>query len=317
MYDELRQICDTPGIFLRHEAIALGYTDEHLARAVRRGVLTRVRHGSYFFRERWDPLPGDQRHIVRAMAARRTSRTNLVFSHVTAVVLHGAPTWELPLDMVHVTRTDRRGGRSEAGLVQHRGLLVPRDIVELDSLSVTSPTRTALDVTRMVDVEHSLVVVDHFLHAGATTKADLREGAEAMRLWKDTLTTDLVIRLANPRCESVGESRTSYKLWRHGVPSPTTGYEIRDSAGRLMARLDFAWPELGVFLEFDGKEKYLKYLRPGEKPLDAILREKKREERICGLTGWRCIRITWADLYQPEQMIARIKSALAGGPIHV
>jgi hypothetical protein len=253
MYDELRSICDKDGIFLRWEAIALGYTDAHLARAVRHKVLARIRHGSYIHRDRWDPLSDNERHAVRAMAVLRTSKTHVVFSHTTAVVLHDAPIWELPLDTVHLTRTDRRGGRSEAGLAQHRGLLLPHEMVEIGSLSVTSATRTALDVTRIADVEHSLVVMNYFLHNGATTKPELRKGAEAMRLWKDTLTTDLVIRLANSRCESVAESRTAYMMWRRGVPAPKTAYEIRDSSGQLVARVDFAWPELGVFLEFDAR----------------------------------------------------------------
>ena len=85
--------------------------------------------------------------------------------------------WELPLGNVHLTRTDRKGGRSEAGLVQHRGLLLSTDIVEMDGRNVTSPTRTALDLTTILDVEHSLPVFDHFLHAGATTKSQLRGGA--------------------------------------------------------------------------------------------------------------------------------------------
>jgi hypothetical protein len=317
MYDELRSLRDKHGIFLRREAIALGYTDVHLARAVRHGSIVRLRHGTYMFKDEWEPLSHNERHAVVAMAVLRTAKTKLVFSHGTAVVLHEAPTWELPLDNVQVTRTDRKGGRTEAGLAQHRGLLLPPDIENKDGYRLTTPTRTALDVTTIVDVEHSLPVLDFFLHAGLTTKRDLRKGAEAMRFWRDTLGTDLAVRLANPRCESVGESRTSYMLWLYGVPAPKTGHEVFDSSGHLIARLDFAWPELGVFLEFDGKEKYAKYLRPGETVVDAVLREKKREERICRLTGWRCIRITWANLFRPEQTTAYIKSVLAGGPVHV
>ncbi|KQW47543.1 hypothetical protein ASC77_13915 [Nocardioides sp. Root1257] len=67
-----------------------------------------------------------------------------------------------------------------------------------------------------------------------------------------------------------------------------------------------------MFLEFDGKEKYLRHRRPGESVVDAVLREKRREERICGITGWRCIRITWADLFEPERTAARIRATLAG-----
>ena len=41
---------------------------------------------------------------------------------------------------------------------------------------------------------------------------------------------------------------------------PMPQYEVFDQLGHLLGRVDFAWPELGVFVEFDGKEKYLKYL---------------------------------------------------------
>jgi hypothetical protein len=317
MYDELKAICDKHGVFLRRDAIALGYTDKDLARAVRIGVLVKVRHGSYAFRDSWEQLTTNKQHAVRAMAVLRTAKADVVLSHTTALVLHGAPTWELPLDDVHLTRLDRKSGRREAGLAQHRGRLLPDDVVDVDGTRVTSPARSALDLSTMVDVEHCLPVFDHFLHAGVTTKPELRRGAMAMKLWSGTLHTDLVIALANPRCESVGESRTSHLFWRHGIPAPKTGYEFYDEVGNLLFRVDFAWPELGVFLEFDGKEKYLKYRKKGESVVDAVLREKKREEWICRLTGWRCIRIVWADLYTPARTATHIKSVLVGGPVHV
>jgi len=51
----------------------------------------------------------------------------------------------------------------------------------------------------------------------------------------------------------------------------------------------------------------------GEKKEDA---EKKREELICGLTGWRCIRVTWGDLHRSHATVSYIRSVLAGGPVH-
>jgi hypothetical protein len=44
---------------------------------------------------------------------------------------------------------------------------------------------------------------------------------------------------------------------------------------------------------------------------DAVLREKRREERVCEITGWKCIRIIWADLYDPERTAARIRAVMA------
>ena len=30
------------------------------------------------------------------------------------------------------------------------------------------------------------------------------------------------------------------------------------------------------------------------------MREKARDELVCLLTGWTCLRISWADLFRPE-----------------
>ena len=87
---------------------------------------------------------------------------------------------------------------------------------------------------------------------------------------------------------------------------------IRDEQGREFARVDFAWEKLGCFLEFDGKVKYLALRRDGETLEEFLLREKRREEKICLLTGWVCIRITWADLENPERLARRIRALLAG-----
>ena len=42
-----------------------------------------------------------------------------------------------------------------------------------------------------------------------------------------------------------------------------------------------------------------------------LLREKRREEQICALTGWVCIRITWEDLARPRLLARRIRRLLA------
>ena len=126
----------------------------------------------------------------------------------------------------------------------------------------------------------------------------------------DSLTTDLVLRLARREAESVGETRVRYACWREGLPSPRLQVPILDARGRVVARVDMAWPEYGVFLEFDGLVKYATLLRPGETTSDAVVREKHREDLIRELTGWTCIRVTWADLADPARLAARIRAAL-------
>jgi hypothetical protein len=79
----------------------------------------------------------------------------------------------------------------------------------------------------------------------------------------------------------------------------------------VVGRTDFALPKAGVFFEFQGREKYRRYRREGETLEEFLMREKRRIEVICQLTGWVCIPITWADLEHPQRTAARIRRILA------
>ena len=308
--NELTPIDTVASVFLRGEALAAGYRQREITQLVRAGEWHRLRRGAYVAGAVWDQADESHRHMLLACAVLKQARTELVLSHVSALPAFGAPMWNFRLDTVHVTRPDQRAGRHEAGVQQHQGRLLPGDVITVAGLEVTHPTRTALDITTVGDTEASLCVVNHLLHAGVTTLDDLAKRYELMNRNPYTLRTDLILRLADPRIESVAESRTFFMCWRHGLPAPEPQYVVRDAAGREVARLDFAWPEYGVWLEFDGKEKYIKHLREGETTTAAVLREKRREDRVRELTGWRCIRITWADLMNPAGTVARIRALL-------
>jgi hypothetical protein len=297
-------------VTLRREYIAVGYTDRALANLVRDGVLARARRGAYVAGPVWESLSTEGRHSVTARAVVQQAKTEVVLSHTTGLLEYDVPIWDLDLRDTHVTRRDGKVGRQEAGVRQHKGSIGPGDVIVRNGVKAMSPTRLGLEVTTVTDLEHSLVVVNHLLHVGHTTLEALAERYRTMSQWPNTLITDLVLRLANPKIESVGESRTFYLCYSQSLPMPEPQYEVKDAMGRVIARVDFAWPELGVFLEFDGKVKYEKLLRDGERASDVVVREKEREGLICRVTGWRCIRITWADLERPERTAARIRAEL-------
>lgn len=303
------------GLLMREDALAAGCDDQDLRAAVRAKVLHRELPGIYVDRDRWLGLDETGRYKLVVRGVMRKSRSEVVASHLSAVVLHAGPTWELPLAEVHLTRPDGRAARRQLRRVTHRGRLHPSDVTEKDGLAVTSPARTCLDLTSVVDTVHALPVLDDFLHRHLTTKEELEKTRLRMEQWPGTLTSDVCIRLADGRRENVAESRTFHMMYVGGVATSVAQHPIRLPGGREV-RLDFAWPELGVWLEFDGREKYLKHRRPGESVVDAVLREKRREEAIARATGWRCIRITWADLQRPQSTVAMIKAVLAGAAVH-
>jgi hypothetical protein len=301
-------------VWLRSDLKSAGHSDRDISLLVGQGVLRRLRRGAYADAATFDAADAAGRHRLLAQAVVMQAKTEVVVSHTSAVCFHEGPTWGLPMDEVHISRLDGRAGRAAAGVRQHHRPVLPEDVVVRDGIEVMSATRTALEVTTCASTEVSLVVVDDLLHRGLTTKADLEKRYASMVHDPFTLKTDLVLRLSDPRPESVGEVRTVFMCYRGGVPAPTPQYKVREPSGDVVARLDFAWPHLGVWLEFDGREKYLKYRREGESAVDAVVREKERESMIAELTGWRCIRITWADLARPEATVARILAMLGVSP---
>jgi hypothetical protein len=301
-------------ISLRKELLAAGLHDREIARLVADGTLHRVRYGAYVAGAAWQQCDEAGRHGLVARAVLKSAKTDVVLSHLSALIEWEVPLWDQPLEVVHVTRVDQRAGRREAGVLQHLGELRDGDIERLNGIDVTSPARTALDSLFLMDAEHGLTVVNDLIHRELTTPEELEKGRQFMERWPGSLTHDLVLRLADGRCGgSVGEGRTLWLCFQQGLPAPEPQYAVHDESGRPYAYLDFAWPELDVFLEFDGRIKYQELLRADESATDAVLREKKREETICRLTGWRCIRITWADLYRPERTASLIREAFAAG----
>ncbi|HEV2796695.1 MAG TPA: hypothetical protein VGV65_03675 [Nocardioides sp.] len=297
---------------LRRQLIADGMTDTQIATLVRAKVLKRVRYGAFVDHAVWDALDPEDRHRVLARAVLATAHTSTALTHASSIIERRIPLWGFPLDVVHTTRiAPERAGRRKADWVPHRGLLREDDLEELNGVIVSSAARAAFELTTISDVERSLVAVNRLLHAGAMTVGELAEQVECHQRWPGSLTSDLVLRLADHRLESVGEDRFSFLAYKHGLPRPEPQVEIFDEHGLSVARVDFAWPDLGVFVEFDGRAKYARYRRDGETLEEFLMREKAREELVCLLTGWTCIRVSWADLAAPGKLATRIRAVIA------
>ena len=62
------------------------------------------------------------------------------------------------------------------------------------------------------------------------------------------------------------------------------------------------------FLEFDGRIKYGRLLKPGQDAGDAVRAEKRREDAIRD-EDWGVVRWVWADLARPDQLAGRVRRA--------
>lgn len=309
--EHLRTVCADKGVFLRSEALAAGYDDKSLARLRRTGELHRVSHGAYTYGDIWAAADARARHRLLARAAYRAARSDVAISHSSGILEHTDKFWGLDLERPHLTRLDGHSGRRGRGVRPHRGKLVDGDVVRVDGFRTMAPARACIELTTVAGVESSLVSINAILSTALCTITDLWARYKTMDHWPSTLTTDLILRLADGRNASVGESRTFYLLWKHGFPAPIPQYKVYDGRGQVVAVVDFAWPELGIFLEFDGKAKYQKLLKPGEDPSDVVFREKRREDLVRRITGWRCLRMVWVDLESPDRTVAWLRREFA------
>lgn len=88
------------------------------------------------------------------------------------------------------------------------------------------------------------------------------------------------------------------------IPAPEPQVEVLTRLG--LFRLDFAWRERKLALEFDGKTKYFDY-----RPTAEVIFEERRREKALSENGWRFIRVEWKDLFREQEFKNLILRALA------
>lgn len=304
-------LCTPYGVLLRRTALAHGVSDRTLARLVDSGVLVKLRHGAYCLRGVYLSADRAERHRLLCRAVLDQYDDSVAASHASSCLMQGGPDFGLDLGRAHVTHFGG-GGRRTARLRHHLGECRVGDVRRVEGRWVTMPARAVLETTTVDGVEAGLVQANHFLRAQHFTLDDLRAAVELQTFWPGSLRQHPVLHLAEPRVESVGESRCVYTFFTQGLPAPVPQFEVRHPSGAVAARVDFAWPRQRVLLEFDGREKYHRYRKPGETIEAMVMREKAREDLIRRLTGWTVIRVSWADLEHPARLARRIRAAFAG-----
>lgn len=172
------------------------------------------------------------------------------------------------------------------------------------------PTRAVLEHICLASVESGLVSADSALHQAMTDPDALGSQFDRIRHWPSRRSGHIVLRLADGRSESVGESRGRYFCFSHHLPAPDLQVKVVDRDGVLLGIADFGWHRPKVLGEFDGKEKYGRLLKPGQSIQDAVMREKDREDAMREATGYSFLRWTWHDYSRPDQLLVRFQQQL-------
>ena len=161
-------------------------------------------------------------------------------------------------------------------------------------MRTTTPLVTALHLAATVPQEDAVVAVDQMLASGMVDLAPLRSLAAVAR-GPGSARARAVCALADERAESPQETRLRLVLHRNGLPAPVPQYVVRDR-GRRIARVDFAWPDRRVAVEYDGAW----HAESGQ-----FGRDRRRINRLLA-AGWQVVFVTAADLHHPAEILERL-----------
>lgn len=293
---------DQTGMFTRAEALAAGFTDDHLRRARAEGVLTTVRRGHFMRTEVFAALDPRARHVALARAIHSESSSGVALSHVSAAVVHGMETWDIPLEKATFTVNRSYAGKRGRRRVLHGSLIDPSELTEVDGLPVTTPARTVVDLARSLPLIPAVCLGDHALRLGLTDPLELAHAVDTARSRTGIAKARHAVQLMAAAGVSVGESRSRLHLGTLPLPRPLIAQWVYDDAGTLIGRAPFLYPEHGVVGEYEGEGLHGAELTVPQ--LEVRLRRKRMDEM-----GWTIARWGWPDLSSVHTVTERIARA--------
>ncbi|MFZ7087048.1 hypothetical protein [Curtobacterium sp. RRHDQ10] len=299
-------ITDDKHIQLLRTSSSTRSTARRLQRLARTGALTRIRPGVFAAPDRLVDLDAVEWHVLRLRAVLPRLPPGAMPSHLTAAALYGWPHIGSWPERVHVTDQTALTDRQRDGLTVHRALdgAIGQVTHVFDGLSVLPMAATAVELARALPMPESLVILDHLLRTGSVTRDAVEHRVERTRE-KGRGAVARVVGLASGRRESVGESYCAARMVEIGAPSFEEQHEFRHADG-TMDRVDFWLPDLGIVVEFDGRQKYEDpTMRGGRDAPDVLWDEKRREDRIRRRPEVHTfIRVRWWHLVDPDRLRA-------------
>lgn len=284
------------GFITTHEADAVGLSRSALRRKVQHGVFIRIRRGIY-------ALPGaaTRPDIELRIACRLLGA---VVSHESAASLHSLGPMQPSSPTVTVSH---RSTYSLPDVTVHQSTdLHESHLTEIDGLVVTTPTRTIIDLAKVLHASRLERVLDNALSGALVDFDELVELFNAIaRRGKPGVKKLRKLLEKRASGSDVTESELEFRFLKlveeSGLPLPLAQFK----AGWLEhvnGRVDFAYPERRIVIECDGRRWHSHF--------DAFETDRRRDN-AAQLAGWRVLRFTWTMLQdEPTDVVSTIRRAL-------
>jgi very-short-patch-repair endonuclease len=277
------------GVLSRAQCRAAGLSARQVDGLLRQGALQRM--GSGVLRLSGAPFSEDTRHWHAVLA------TGGVLIAGSAAFL-----WQLidrPPAQVQVAIGSQRRVDGPAGVRVRRLDISGAELTTRFRLPVTTRARSAVDYLADCAFTEAMPFADRALAQGWLTMQDLHQ--RLRRPVTGNARVRQVIRTLTAGAEAESERRLHRLLRAHGITGWTANHPVRQG-GRLIARVDIAFPAQRLVIEVDGLAYHSDRSR--------FQRDRTRQNELVNL-GWTVLRFTWQDITaDPDRVIATVRLAL-------
>jgi hypothetical protein len=202
-----------------------------------------------------------------------------------------------PAELIHDNRKP-----PERLVVRTEGLACGETFA-IGAMRVTTAARTAFDIGRhTVSRVQAVQRLDALANATGVTVADVEAVAAAHPGVRGLLRLRSVLPLLDGGAESPQETVARLALIDAGLPPPQTQFQVFDEYGEFVARLDMAYCDVKVGIEYDGPQHWT----------DPAVRQRDIDKQFkLTALGWFIIRVSRDMLrYRRPTYVARVENAL-------
>lgn len=254
-------------LFTTEQFLASGFTESHLRSMVRAGLCVRVRRGVY--------AEGDE-------------PPDAFLASLAFMAVHDAPVWgpvaaQLQgFDGIEV---------AEPFLRRNQKARVGSTVLTVHGHQCTGPLQTLVDIAPFVTDDQWEQALEHVLRHKLIALAELEALLPALSASR-THGVNRIRRVLALRPPGATPTASILETWFvqiarrvPGLAPPVRQFVVYNSDRVFVARVDLAWPELGIFIELDSRRHDF------EQTYDAT-----RETRVVAATGWLCGRFRYRQV---------------------
>lgn len=219
--------------------------------------------------------------IIRAKSAWLRSRGAGILAGFSAAAMHGTRYIDasLPANIIGSPCRPTRG------IVVWEDCPDADEVCRIGDLRLTTAARTAVDLARKFPEDIAVAAIDALARATKLKVADIEVVAQRHAGQRGIRQARTSIALVDPNAESPRETAVRLLIVRAGFPRPESQHPIYNEFGVLIGVVDFAWPELKVAVEYEGRH----HTDP-----EQIRKDIARIEEMIEM-GWLVIRVTSRD----------------------